>query len=55
MKNEIVVATKVQGQNSLAKRSLVNLLREMSPDFDFSQPPLYLLKGLREIGIDFSS
>lgn len=55
MKNEIVVATKVQGQNSLAKRSLVNLLREMSQDFDFSQPPLYLLKGLREIGIDFSS
>lgn len=55
MKNEIVVATKVQGQNSAARKALVNLLRDTSPGFDFSNPPLYLFRGLMELGIKFDS
>jgi len=55
MKNEIVVATKVQGQNSAARKALVNLLRDTSPGLDFSNPPLYLFRGLMELGIKFDS
>lgn len=55
MKNEILIATKVQGQNSLAKRSLIKLMRDIAPNFSFATPPLHLLQGLKEMGIDFST
>lgn len=55
MKNELLVASKVQGQNSLAKRSLINLLREISPDLNSAQSSLYLLKRLRDLGLDLTT
>lgn len=55
MKNEILIATKVQGQNSLAKKSLIKLMKDVAPDFSFATPPLRLLQGLKEMGIEFSA
>lgn len=50
LKNEVILATKVQGQNSLARKHLLELLKEIDPRFSFSDPPLYLFKMLKESG-----
>ncbi len=54
IKNEIIIASKVQAQNSLAKKNLNRLLKEIAPNFSFSNSSLKLFKGLFEMGYDLS-